>query len=125
MIDQDRAAYKDLQMWTKSMALVDQVIAMIDEMDTPRKHFRLIEQLESAVTSIPMNIAEGKGRISRKEFIHFLYIARGSTYETLTLLEIFKRQNWIAQEKFAELEESSIEIIKMLKGLIKAVSKDV
>jgi four helix bundle protein len=125
MIDQDRAAYKDLQVWTKSMTLVDQVIAMIDEMDTPRKHFRLIEQLESAVTSIPMNIAEGKGRISRKEFIHFLYIARGSTYETLTLLEIFKRQNWIAQEKFAELEESSIEIIKMLKGLIKAVSKDV
>jgi len=125
MIDQDRAAYKDFQVWTKSMTLVDQVIAMIDEMDTPRKHFRLIEQLESAVTSIPMNIAEGKGRISRKEFIHFLYIARGSTYETLTLLEIFKRQNWIAQEKFAELEESSIEIIKMLKGLIKAVSKDV
>ncbi len=125
MIDQDRAAYKDLQVWTKSMALVDQVIKMIDEMETPRRHFRLIEQLESAVTSIPMNIAEGKGRISRKEFVHFLYIARGSTYETLTLLEIFKRQNWITQENFADLEESSLEVIKMLKGLIKAVSKDI
>ena len=59
------------------------------------KHYRLIEQLEAAVTSIPMNIAEGKGRESKKEFVHFLHISRGSLYETLTLLEIFQMRNWI------------------------------
>ena len=71
------------------MDLVDQVIEVIDEMDTPRKHYRLIEQLESAATSIPLNIAEGKGRLSKKEFMQYLYIARGSAYEMLTLVEIF------------------------------------
>lgn len=61
------------------MVFADQVIELIDQLDTPRKHYRLFEQLEAAVTSIPMNIAEGKGRES-KEFMHFLYIARGGPY---------------------------------------------
>jgi four helix bundle protein len=55
-----RASYKDLQVWQRSMVLADEVIQLIDEMETPRKHYRLFEQLESAVTSVPMNIAEGK-----------------------------------------------------------------
>jgi four helix bundle protein len=76
MNNREQAAYKDLQVWQKSMDLVDQVINLIDEIDTSRKHFRLIEQLESATTSIPLNIAEGKGRLSKKEFLHHLYIAR-------------------------------------------------
>ena len=68
------------------MSFATDVIKVIDELETDRKHHRLIEQLESAVTSIPMNIAEGKGRESKKAFVRFLYIARGSIYETLTLL---------------------------------------
>ena len=116
-------AYKEFQVWQKSMSLACQVIKSIEEMDMPRKHYRLIEQLESAVTSIPMNIAEGKGRNSKKEFIQFLYISRGSIYETLTLLEIFHELSWLSKEKFNELEESAIEVIKMLKGLINAISK--
>ncbi len=115
-------AYKDLQVWQKSIDLATNVIALVDDLNTDRKHFRLIEQLESAVTSIPMNIAEGKGRSSKKEFIHFLYIARGSIYETLTLLEIFLHQGWINQEKFSELETASVEIIRMLKGLINSIN---
>ena len=116
-------AYKDLQVWQKSMSLAQQVIKSFDEMDMPRKHYRLIEQLEFAVTSIPMNIAEGKGRNSKKEFIQFLYISRGSIYETLTLLEIFRELEWLSEEKFFDFESSTIEIIKMLKGLINAISK--
>jgi four helix bundle protein len=116
-------AYKDLQVWQKSIDLATTVIALVDDLNTNRKHFRLIEQLESAVTSIPMNIAEGKGRSSTKEFIHFLYIARGSIYETLTLLEIFLRQGWITQEKYSELETAAVEIIRMLKGLINSINK--
>jgi len=117
-----QVAYKDLKVWQKSIDLATDVIALVDDLNTDRKHFRLIEQLESAVTSIPMNIAEGKGRSSKKEFIHFLYIARGSIYETLTLLEIFLRQGWITQEKFLKLEDASIEIIRMLKGLINSIN---
>ena len=103
------------------MVFADQVIELIDQLDTPRKHYRLFEQLEAAVTSIPMNIAEGKGRESKKEFMHFLYIARGSLYETLTLLEIFKMRGWLNTTQFEDLEVKSNEIAKMLKGLIKAI----
>jgi four helix bundle protein len=123
MNNREQVAYKDLQVWQKSMELADLVITVIDEMDTPRKHFRLIEQLESANTSIPLNIAEGKGRLSKKEFIQYFYIARGSAYETLTLIEIFQRQGWISQENYSKIEQSTIEVVKMLKGLIKAISQ--
>jgi four helix bundle protein len=117
-----QASYKELQVWQRSMVFADEVIQLIDEMETPRKHYRLFEQLESAVTSVPMNIAEGKGRNSKKEFVHFLYIARGSLYETLTLLEIFKMRNWLNTEAFIDLEHKSNEIAKMLKGLINSIS---
>lgn len=105
------------------MTLANDVIDLVDNLESERKHFRLIEQLEAAVTSIPMNIAEGKGRESKKEFVHFLYISRGSLYETLTLLEIFQMRGWINPEIFHNLELQSNEIAKMLKGLINSVVK--
>jgi len=120
--EKPQVAYKDLHVWQKSIAFASSVIQIIEDLNTDRRHYRLIEQLESAVTSIPMNIAEGKGRASKKEFIQFLYIARGSIYETLTLLEIFLRQDWITQDIYIELETASIEIIRMLKGLINSIS---
>ena len=68
--------FKELLVWQKSMAFIDKVLNEIDKIDTDRKHFRLIEQIESSVTSVAANIAEGKGRNSKKEFIQFLYISR-------------------------------------------------
>ncbi|MGA2489931.1 MAG: four helix bundle protein [Anaerolineales bacterium] len=59
MTEVEKAAYKDLQVWQKSMEFANQIIQLIDGLETPRKHYRLLEQLESAVTSVPMNIAEG------------------------------------------------------------------
>jgi len=120
----ERSRYKDLLVWQKSLAFANEVIDLIDNIQTPRKHYRLFEQIESAATSIPMNIAEGKGRNSRKEFMQFLYIARGSLYETTTLLEIFKLRGWINEEYFIELELKSIEIAKMINGLIRTLARN-
>lgn len=119
----NQSSYKDLIVWQKSMVLSNDVIDLVDHLETDRKHYRLIEQLEAAVTSIPMNIAEGKGRESKKEYIHFLHISRGSLYETLTLLEIFQMRNWIKTEAFQKLENQSAEIAKMLNGLINSIVK--
>jgi four helix bundle protein len=69
------------------MAVCDQVIQLIETLDTSRRHYRLFEQLEAAVTSIPMNIAEGTGANSRKNSLIFIH-CQGFVYETLTLLEI-------------------------------------
>jgi four helix bundle protein len=120
--EETRSSYKELIVWQKSMILANGVIDLVDHLETDRKHYRLIEQLEAAVTSVPMNIAEGKGRESKKEYIHFLYISRGSLYETLTLLELFLLRGWITLEIFHELEKQSNEIAKMLKGLINYIS---
>ena len=120
---QENSRYKDLLVWQKSLSFADQVLAMVDNIETSRKHYRLFEQLEAAVTSVPMNIAEGKGRKSQKEFMQFLYIARGSLYETLTLLEIFHLRNWITNEQFDKFEQKSNEIAKMINSLIKAIAR--
>ena len=119
----ENSRYKDLLVWQKSIAFVDQVLDLIDKIETSRRHYRLFEQLEAAATSMPMNIAEGKGRNSQKEFMHFLYIARGSLYETLTLLEIFKLRGWIANDQFDGFEQKSNEIAKMINSLIRAIAR--
>jgi four helix bundle protein len=113
----NQLSYKDLIVWKKSIDFANTIIDLSEKLNTTRNHFRLIEQLEAAATSIAMNIAEGKGRYSRKEFSHFLIIARGSLYETLTLLEIFQSRNWISEEDFDNIEKSGIEIAKMINAL--------
>ena len=116
-------AFKELQVWHRAVHFADLLISMVDELDTGRKHFRLIEQLESAVASVSQNIAEGKGRHSKKEFVHFLYIARGSVYETVTLLNIFAKRNWIDNHRLEELEKEAMEITNMIKGLINSIQR--
>ena len=117
-------AFEDLQVWQKAVDFAETVVKTIDDFEAPRKHYRLIEQLESAVTSIAMNIAEGKGRYSKKEFIHFMYIARGSLFETITLLTIIQRIGWISEEKLKEIKITGEEITKMLNSLIKNIKSN-
>jgi len=114
-------SFQDLTVWQKAVDFAEAVIRVIAELDAPRRHYRLVEQLEAACTSVPMNIAEGKGRQSTKEFIQFLYIARGSLFEALTLLMILQRLGWIGTEKMMEFQKMALEITKMLNSLIKSM----
>lgn len=116
-------AFKDLKVWHKAIDFADEVISISENLNTSRKHYRLIEQLEAAATSVPMNIAEGKGRDSKKEFVRFLYIARGSLYEVITLSIIFERREWITKKKLYKVEKEGYEIASMLKGLINSIEK--
>jgi len=122
MMDQKRIfSFEDLKVWQKAVDFAEIVIRAIDAFDAPRKHYRLIEQLESAATSPAMNLAEGKGRFSKKEFVHFMYIARGSVFETITLLIIVHRMGWLSNDKLCEIKIMGEEITKMLNSLIKSV----
>ena len=114
-------AFEDLLVWQKAIDFAEVVIKTIDEFDAPRKHYRIIEQLESAAISVSSNIAEGKGRFSKKEFVHYLYIARGSLFETVSLLVLIRRLAWISEHKLLELKSLGEEIAKMLNSLIKSV----
>jgi len=110
-----------LEVWKRAIQFARGVVNLSEEISSNRKHYRLVEQLESASTSVAMNIAEGKGRYSKKEFVQHLYIARGSLFETLTLLRIFHENNWIADAQLEELENCGEEINKMLLSLIKRI----
>ena len=114
-------AFENLKVYQRALDFSVTVIGVIDEMDTPRKHYKLIEQLESSCTSVALNISEGKGRFSKKEFKQFLYIARGSLYETVTMLQIFKKKNWLRQITYDKLYSEAQEINKMLSGLIRSI----
>ena len=116
-------AYEDLDVWHKAVDFSVSVINLVDSIDTSRKHFRLLEQIEASSTSISTNIAEGKGRFSKKEFVHYCYIARGSLYETITFLEIFKRVGWISESDIIPLRKEAISIASMIKGLINSIKK--
>ena len=116
-------AFEELEVWQKSVEYAAEVIRLIEKIETARRHYRLIEQLEAACTSIALNIAEGKGRFSKKEFIQFLYIARGSLYETVTLLIIFQRNNWISEEQLKGLKQFADQISKMLSSLISSLKR--
>ena len=116
-------SFQELKVWQKSVLFAEQVIRSIDEIEAPRRHYRLIEQLESACTSVSMNIAEGKGRQTTKEFIQFLYIARGSLFEVVTLLIIFRNLGWFKTQRFLEIQNMALEITKMLNSLIKSMKK--
>ena len=117
--------FKELTVWKKAMGLVDDVLLLTERITDSKRHFRLCEQLESAASSIPQNVAEGKGRNSKKEFIQFLYYSRGSAYEVVTLLNTFARRNWITQEELEALEKQLLEIVKMIKGLINSIQKSI
>ena len=114
-------AFEDLKVYRRALDFSVAIIDIIDEIETPRKHFRLVEQLESSSTSVALNISEGKGRFSKKEFKHFLYIARGSLYETITMLQIFRKKHWLDKESYNQFYSESEEINKMLAGVINSI----
>ena len=115
--------FEKLEVWQKAMQFCTQIIDITEKIESDRKHYRLIEQLESSSASIACNIAEGKGRYSKREFIHYLYIARGSLYETITLLDIFARKQWINSSRLINVKFLGEEIGKMLSGLISSIKK--
>ena len=117
--------FEDLEVWQKSVNFCIQVIDLTENIISDRKHFRLVEQLEASSTSIASNIAEGKGRYSKREYVQFLYIARGSLCETITLLEVFFKKGWINQTKAEKIRILGEEIGKMLSGLIFSIKKTI
>ena len=114
-------SFEDLKVYQKSLEFSVSVIKVVDDLDTHRKHYRMIEQLEAASSSVALNIAEGKGRFSKKEFKRFCYIARGSLYETVAILQIFKKLKWLNEDIYWTLYNDSVEINKMLSGLINSI----
>lgn len=78
----------------------------------------MIGQMEAAVASIAQNIAEGKGRQYRKEFIQFLSIAEGSLFEVLALGELFSRRRLFSEADMTRIRGMAEILDRKLRGLI-------
>ena len=99
------------------MALVRDVYITIK--NYPKEEvFALSQQTKRAVVSIPANIAEGMGRNYKKDTIQFLHIARGSLYELETLLQIAIMLNYLDNEQHDKLNETIVDCLRLLNGLI-------
>lgn len=109
--------YRDLVVWQKSILLVLEIYALTDKF--PREEiYGLISQMRRAAVSIPSNIAEGRLRGHKKEFIHFLYNSYGSGAELETQLEIAKRLKKTEFLDYNKVDGLLTEIMKMLNVII-------
>ncbi len=108
--------YKELDIWVQARVLVKTVYVLTKSF--PRdEQFSLTSQVRRCVISVPSNIAEGCGRQSNKETIHFLHIARGSLFELETQLILAGDLNYISDvdNVLKEIER----VKKLLNGFIK------
>ena len=108
--------YRKLIVWQKAMQFSKQVYRLIEQFPATEK-YALSDQVRRAVVSIPSNIAEGCGRASNRDYAHFLSIARGSLYETMTQLELAQSLGYI--ETISDVEGLASEISRMLTSLMK------
>ena len=111
----------------RKLLVYQQALLQVKEIYTLTKNFPaneqygLSDQIRRAVISIPSNIAEGMGRSSIKERIHFLEIANGSLTETMCQLEIAQLLEYISNEELKSYEERLTEISRLLGGLKKSL----
>ena len=116
--------YKDLAVWQRAMDLVQDVYRCTRGF--PREEvFGLISQMRRASVSVPSNIAEGKGRYSRKELIQFLYKARGSLMELETQIDIAHRLAYLDAASSEFLTLQTLQVAKLLNGLINRFQQEV
>lgn len=103
--------FKKLIVWQKAMEFAKVVYSVVRELPSDEQ-FALADQLRRAAISVPSNIAEGNGRGSNKDYAHFLAIARGSLFETLTQLELAKSFGYISN--YDSVSGLAAEISRML-----------
>ena len=115
-------SYKELIVWQKSVALVEQVFFLTNLF--PRSEiYGITSQMRRAAVSIPSNIAEGYGRKSTKSYAQFYSIAYGSALELETQIIIGKKLKLAQEKEFEKADSLLIEVSKMLNSMINQIRK--
>jgi four helix bundle protein len=109
-------SYRDLLVWQKAMRLATEAYRLTKAL--PRsEEYRLTSQLLRAAASVLSNIAEGHARGTRKDYAHFISIARGSLAETETVLLLLVEVELLTSERVESALALCGEIGKMLNRL--------
>ena len=109
-------SFEKLKVWQEAKGLVVEVYHLLDNFPKFEK-YALCDQIRRSITSVPSNIAEGSGRKSLREQIHFLEIAYGSLMEAYNQLLIAVDLNYINEESVDAIKPSIDSVAKMINGL--------
>lgn len=112
--------FRDLEIYQLSVELSKDVYKLIENLPKNQK-FVLNDQVLRAVNSVGANIAEGFGRYHKKEFIHFLYLSRGSMMEVLHFIIICKELKYINQNDFDKFDNQITILGIKLNNLINSI----
>jgi len=115
-------SFEDLLVWQKGIALVKQIYLVTAE-GSLSKDFGLRDQLRRAAVSIPTNIAEGFERSSRKEYLLFFNIAKGSAGEVRSLLRVALEIGYLDQATYDQLRNHALELSRYLANQIRALKE--
>ncbi|MGA6985827.1 MAG: four helix bundle protein [Terriglobales bacterium] len=110
-------SYRDLIAWQKAKRVALDVYRFTRRFPKDEV-YGLSSQMRRAAVSVPSNIAEGKGRYSQKEFVQFLFHARGSLLELQTQISIARDLDYLDSIAFKNLESQTEELGRILNGLI-------
>ena len=116
----DEFGFEKLDVWQLGMELVDRVY--VETKALPKEElWGLVSQMRRAGVSIPSNIAEGCGT-GQRQFSNFLRIARGSSFELRTQIEIARRQTFLEDVTAKEMIAQASRVSRMLDGLIRSLT---
>jgi len=112
--------WKKLKVWQETHSLVLEIYRV--KTSFPKSEtYGLVDQLKRAAYSVPANIVEGQSRNTTKEYLQFLYNARGSLEEVRYFLLLSYDLTFLKENKYKELEQKYESASKMLNGLIKSL----
>ena len=115
-------SYRDLVAWRKARVLVKNVYQLTADFPVGER-FGLVSQMDRAAVSIPSNIAEGYGRATTQDYLHFLRIARGSAYELETQLVLSEDLGLCSKVAGEKVTNALHEVIRVLQGLIQSLER--
>ena len=117
-------SFADLMVWQEGIRLVKAIYLLTTDGDLKRD-FGLRDQLRRAAVSVPTNIAEGFERSSRKEYLLFLNIAKGSAGEVRSLLRVALEVGYLERPRHDGLRDAALKLSRYLSNHIKALKRTV
>jgi len=115
----DMFNFEKLEVYQESIVLVDQIYQIVNVWPK-NEQFSLTDQFKRASISIVLNIAEGFSR-TKKDFYHFIVMARGSCYECIAILTIANNRKYIADDVYEKIYQHCEKIARMLSALKKSI----
>jgi len=109
--------FMEKDIWQRSFKFAIRVIKMTQQIPNTSVAWVLTKQIVRSATSIPSNIAEGSGGSSKKDFTHYIDIARKSALETYNWLLIIE-ESFVLNNKMTDLKKECHEIIKILSSIV-------